>query len=248
MTNFIHEIDKYNSNISVITLNYDTLFEDSFNKFVIRNLYLSFCYDLMNFRYQYLSPESWLINPDEAMLLPSESSPKTIKFLKLHGSLNWFYCTVCNSLTIKPRYQKKLTSLDVDDDALNHATTKVFCPQDDARMLSLTTPPAYKKDLTHPVISKLLIEASNEVNVAKKIVFVGYSMPEADVHIKAILSRSGTQEKEIIVINPFMDEGCKNRYRQLNKDVTFIEKTFTDALADGDVKAILEKPTPPSEE
>lgn len=239
MSKLISKIKDINTNVSVITLNYDTLFEDSFSKYIVDNLYISFCYDLVNYRYQYLTPDSWLINPDEAMLLPDKSEPKTIKFLKLHGSLNWFYCNVCNSLMIKPRYHKRVTSLNTDCAEMDKDTTKLLCPQDGSRMLSLTTPPAYKKDLTHPVISNLLIEASNEISAAKKIVFIGYSMPEADVHIKAILSRAGTHGKKLVVINPFMDDNTKHRYQQLNKNIEFIEKTFTDVLNDGDMDTIL---------
>ena len=64
-------------------------------------------------------------------------------------------------------------------------------------------------------------------------------MPEADVHIKAILSRAGIKKREIYVINPFMDASVKNRYRQLNENVTFIEKTFGAAIDEGDIKRIL---------
>ena len=68
-----------------------------------------------------------------------------------------------------------------------------------------------------------------------------YSFPEADVHIKAILSRAGTHEKKLVVINPFMDDNTKHRYQQLNKNVEFIEKTFTDVLNDGDMDMILKR-------
>jgi hypothetical protein len=240
MTEFIKQIYANNTNTTVMTLNYDTLFEDSFSDFILNNFYLSYCYDLINYNYQHLNPDSWLFNPNAPMLLPKGSVPKTIKFLKLHGSLDWFYCSVCNSLMIQPLSIKK-TRPGAYDGSLDGMTAKLLCPRDDTRLWSLTTPPAYKKDLTHPVISNMLIEAGNELSVSKKIVFVGYSMPEADVHIKALLARAQVDEKELFVVSPSFTEDMRYRYLQLNKKVTFIEKTFSQALKEGDFIKILQK-------
>ena len=64
----IGQIHAENTNTSVITLNYDTLFEDSFPDFFVLNYYYSFCYELINYDYEYLSPESWFLNPMRPLL------------------------------------------------------------------------------------------------------------------------------------------------------------------------------------
>ena len=87
----------------------------------------------------------------------------------------------------------------------------------------------------------MLIEAGNELSICKKIVFVGYSMPEADVHIKALLARAQVSEKEIFVVSPSFTDDMKYRYLQLNKKVNFIEKTFSQAIDEGDFIKILKK-------
>ena len=64
-------------------------------------------------------------------------------------------------------------------------------------------------------------------------------MPEADVHIKAILTRENLKNKEIIIIDPFLDNAGKHRYLQLNKNAVFLEKTLENAIEDGEVLELL---------
>jgi len=235
----IEQIHTQNTNVSFITLNYDTLFEDSFNDFFVLNSYYSFCYELINYDYEYLSPASWFINPMRPILTPSNSAPRVIKLIKLHGSLNWLYCNVCNSLMVKLTNKERLLAGILEaahgsnDEEINN------CPRDGSLMRALITPPAYKKDLSHPVISSLLIEASHELRTARKVVFIGYSMPEADVHIKAILTRAGLQNKEVVVVDPFLNDSGKDRYRQMNKNAVFIRKSLEQTIDDGDILDLL---------
>lgn len=230
-----------NTNVSIVTLNYDTLFEDSFPEFFVLNYYYNFCYELINYDYEYLSPESWFINPLKPLLTPSGSTPHVLKLMKLHGSLNWLYCNVCNSLMVKLSNKETLLQSILES---THSTTTDSnkCPRDGSVMRALITPPAYKKDLSHPVITRLLIEAGHEVRAAKKVVFIGYSMPEADVHIKAILTRENLKNKEIVVIDPFLDNAGKRRYLQLNENAVFLEKTLENAIDDGEILELLKKP------
>lgn len=235
----IGQIHANNTNVSIITLNYDTLFEDSFIDYFIFNYYYSFCYELINYDYEYLMPTSWFINPLRPVLTPSGSVPQVLKLIKLHGSLNWLYCNVCNSLMVNLSNKETLLAGILDS---SHGITEKNanrCPRDGSLMQALITPPAYKKDLSHPVISRLMIEAGHELRAARKVVFVGYSMPEADVHIKAILTRENIKSKEVFVVDPFLNEAGIDRYRQLNQNTTFIKKSLEQTINDGEILAQL---------
>jgi type IV secretory pathway VirJ component len=51
-------------------------------------------------------------------------------------------------------------------------------------------------------MNKLISEAAREIKKAKKIVFIGYSFPEADVHIKALFMRNINKNTDIYVVDP----------------------------------------------
>ena len=244
---FWDHVWKNKPNMSCVTLNYDTYLEDSFVKYFPLNCYLNFSYDLMNFQYHLISPKDWWINPSEPLLTTTKFTPQVIKFIKIHGSLNWRYCNCCNQLIIRPwennfhlekgnpPWGEKTEARDSTDMAQGEIHQKASfesCPRDQNLLTTLITPPSYKKDLSHPVISKLLIEMADEIRAAEQVVFVGYSLPEADVHLKAVFAKSGISNKKVIVINPSDDPQMKRRFKSLSSKCEIIQKGFVDVMKD----------------
>lgn len=189
---FWDAVYKNNPNISVITLNYDTLLEQAFKSLFYKNFYIDYCLHLMNYeKYQELEKHHFWINPREPLPVKDEANPKLIKIIKVHGSLNWKYCNCCNQVLLTPWD----TKIDLQRNKFlgtsypEGETYEFYCPVDGNEFQTLIMPPTYVKNLSQTILASLRNEAAREIRCAKKIVFIGYSLSNADIHIKALLKK-----------------------------------------------------------
>ena len=72
----------------------------------------------------------------------------------------------------------------------------------------------------------MLDETAIEIRKVKKIIFIGYSFPEADVHIKALFRKNLKRDTKIHVIDPSLNDTIKSNYKNLSKNPIFYEKSF----------------------
>lgn len=240
---FWERAKEHSLNIGVISLNYDTLLDEAFDFLYPDVGYIDYCVNLMNYDWydkyhKEIEPFNWWINPREPVPVWEGGNPRPIKLIKLHGSLNWKYCNCCNQVLLTP-WQS-----DIDLNTMGfvrydytkgpHDSTPIEfrCPIDSTRFNTLILPPSHIKDLTHPVISQLRTEAAREIRCAKKLVFVGYSFPEADVHIKALFAKNKNPDSRIIVVNRTVNEPLKASYLSLDNKTIFEEVPFAEALED----------------
>jgi hypothetical protein len=63
-------------------------------------------------------------------------------------------------------------------------------------------------------------------------VFIGYSLPEADIHMKAILKKSLRPETDIFVVNVDKSDNFRFRFKGLSKHVQFVMSSFEDFVRD----------------
>ena len=238
---FWEAIKRHNRNISVITLNYDTLLEQAFKPLYSETGYIDYCIHLMNYeKHDVLKDFQFWVNPQEPILAEPSENPSPFKIIKLHGSLNWKYCTCCN--------QALLTTWDrnIDLDSGNFVgytqpeqkKYEYICPMDGTEFETLILPPSYVKILNNPVISRLFGEASREIRAARRIVFIGYSLSDGDVHVKALLKKHLHPDVALIAINPTSSESVRHRYSALSQNTHFYQKTFEDLVQN---EAIMKK-------
>ncbi len=232
---FWQGIQKHNSNVSIITLNYDTLLEQSF-EFLFKHFgYIDYCLPLMNYEKTVrLKPFNFWINPREPVVVEENEQPVSIKIIKVHGSLNWKYCNCCNQLLLTP-WDRMIDLKKGKFLGYTYPDLKEYeyvCPLDGTDFQTLIMPPSFVKTLNHPIISQLLNEAAREIRNTKKIVFVGYSLSDADVHIKALFKKQLQNDVEVYVINSRITDNLKRKYLSLNKKIKFIEKSFEDMVFD----------------
>lgn len=247
-------IAETNRNVSVITMNYDTFIDESFDFLYPNKAYIDYCIELMNYHhYHKLNAFDWWVNPREPLPVWEGEEPKPIKVIKVHGSLNWKYCNCCNQVLLTAwDTQIDLESMGfkgyIDASCENPKTVEfnLTCPLDGNRFDTFIVPPSHIKNLTHPVINKLLDEAAIEIKKVAKIIFIGYSFPEADVHIKALFRKNMKTGTEIHVVNPDLNPTIKSNYRSLSASTHFYEKTFENFIVDDLVHLInpLNKSTP----
>lgn len=230
---FWEAIKKYNSNISIITLNYDTLLEQAFDFLFKNHGYIDYCIQLMNYEsLPELQKFNFWINPREPIAVNLNENPTPYKILKLHGSLNWKYCKCCNQTLLTPWDR----TIDLNRGKFLGYTYpdkeeyEFLCPIDGTEFQTLIMPPTYLKTIHHPIISQLFTEASREIRATKKIIFIGYSLSSSDVHIKALFKKQMNSELELIVVNPKRKESLELNYRSLTKNLKFIYLSFEELI------------------
>jgi len=133
-----------------------------------------------------------------------------VKLLKLHGSLNWLLCPRCQRIYVK-FYQK--IAMNPFNGISNHSCRhcdKNFGKESSHRLVSNLIMPTYLKDLTNPQYKIIWQNAGIELSEAKKIVFIGYSLPQADFEMRQLLARMVDKKTEIEVVDIRGDKNPDN--------------------------------------
>lgn len=146
---------------SLISLNYDLLLDNALHK---GGLTPNYCLDFLDFGG----------DPGHQTVVGAHPARGDIKLFKLHGSINWGYCPSCYT-TVFTR-DKKIASDQV-------------CPTCDGLLSALIVPPTPMKVPPSPFLSALWKKAEWELKQAKEIVFIGYSLSDADANIRYLLFR-----------------------------------------------------------
>jgi NAD-dependent SIR2 family protein deacetylase len=232
---FWKAIQRNNSNISIVTLNYDTLLEQAFEFLFKNHGYIDYCIPLMNYEpIPELQNFNFWINPREPVSINPDENPIPFKIIKVHGSLNWKYCNCCNQTLLTP-WDRTIDLKRGKFLGYTYPEKKEYefvCPIDGTDFSTLIMPPTYLKTIHHPIISQLMNEAGREIRATRKIVFIGYSLSSSDVHIKALFKKRISPEVEIIVVNPKQKESLELNYKSLTKNVRFIYSSFEEFLND----------------
>jgi hypothetical protein len=141
--------------------------------------------------------------------------------LKPHGSLNWYKGTeidvVSQSKRIEIFHHK-------DEQKCVHAFKhpRDIKSKSGKRYPPLIIPPTYLKDFRPSIFRQLWKNCTDVLSTPKRVVFLGYSLPEADLHAQFIfrcgfynqihgrLKADGTRHKptgpaEVIIVNPAKD-------------------------------------------
>jgi hypothetical protein len=130
-----------------------------------------------------------------------------VKLLKLHGSLNWLQCPRCLRLYVD--FDNKIAVNQYQyREKCRHCQAN-FENSDSHILTSNLIMPTFLKNLTNPQYKIIWQNAGIELSEATKIVFIGYSLPQADFEMRQLLSRMIRHNAEIEVV----DYGRKNSLR-----------------------------------
>lgn len=105
-----------------------------------------------------------------------------VPLLKLHGSLNWLYCPTCNELD---HYRGEKIVAQLPDG--QHIAT---CGPCNGSRVPILIPPTFFKVMSNIFLQQIWKRAEEKLLGAERIIFCGYSFPDADLHIKYLLKRA----------------------------------------------------------
>ncbi len=174
--------------VSVISLNWDSLIEDTIYD-CIRSIDAYKKIDV-----DYCSYTTPLQNgcPHTPSIIQKAKKIYNIKVLKLHGSINWLLCPNCNRLHTGLGSKESMWNLYVVPrkcaycKALSEENEIIKIP--DLEPLFIT--PTFNKVFNNTHIQMVWHNAHVEIAEADKIVFIGYSLPEADYHFRTLIKRA----------------------------------------------------------
>jgi hypothetical protein len=144
--------------------------------------------------------------------------------LKLHGSLGWTFCPGCNRLDIgiaeNDRRFAKVLDLLYQEVNLNekYACRGSPCTTCATYVRPIMITPSFRKDYRNPHITRVWYKAEEALRVAKRVIFVGYSLPDDDVEVIYLLKKSlrhlQSAQIEVVSRSP-SDSDVAKRYRVL---------------------------------
>ena len=104
--------------------------------------------------------------------------------LKIHGSLNWLYCPKCREIDITMAEKGGVDQMGREEKlmCLNPYCTEMYEPL-------IVTPTMYKI-YDNPFISKSWALAEAAIAGSSELIFIGYSLQEADFHLRSMLIKA----------------------------------------------------------
>lgn len=133
-----------------------------------------------------------------------------VKLLKLHGSMNWLHCPKCQRVFVK-FYEKVAGDIIFHNEHCRHCKTNFSENNNNSlKLRSNLIMPTFLKDLNNFQIKLIWQNAGVELSEADKIVFIGYSLPQADFELRQLLSRMVKNQVDIDVVLSKYDEPVKD--------------------------------------
>ncbi len=145
-------------------------------------------------------------------LTPLPAAPKgalpAVPLLKLHGSFNWLFCSRCTHL------------LAMDGDSLAYSEVH-SCPMcggkgrgPESTVTTETIAPTFIKSYGRLHYAQVWDAAAKELQKADEVIFIGYSLPDDDFEVRALLARNLPSSARVLAILRESDEGAvADRYR-----------------------------------
>ena len=121
-----------------------------------------------------------------------------IKLLKLHGSINWLNCPYCGRLFVDYEEDIAINELSFDCSCSECKKNKML--KKTPQMNSILITPTFLKDLNNLHLKNIWHNALIELIEADKIVFIGYSFPDADFEMRCLLKKAIQVNTEIEVV------------------------------------------------
>lgn len=168
--------DQKGDPFSIVSLNWDTIPEYFINKISNDMGYDKVKVDYTVYDYAH----------DHVKRLPSihlkVQDYYNIKIAKIHGSVNWGYCSSCGRLYVKHSNTTPPVFYEKDDSTCKECTG--------TKLKRLIITPTFMKDLNNTHLRMTWHNALMDLQQAKRIIFIGYSFPLADFEFRYMLTKA----------------------------------------------------------
>jgi hypothetical protein len=160
------------------------------------------------------------------LLMLGKANGFNVKLLKIHGSLNWLQCNLCGRLYVS--FSEKIGLLESSDIYCRHCKENF---KEEVQLQRNTIMPTFVKDFSNHQYKLIWQNAGIELSESSHIVFIGYSLPQADYEIRQLLSRMVRKDAKITVvtlkkgINDVEYDNLQSRYRIFfgNREIEFFD-------------------------
>ena len=210
-----------------ITLNYDTLLDESLIgarsvEGHDEHVGADYCLMTTTGRFTLNSDED---NLDHLRLYDFAHSRSPVKLLKLHGSISWGFCPRCRMMVgpYKGAASQKLGG------------AQEKCPDHGIHLQTLIIPPSWGKDYRVHSIQSVWERARIKLLEAERVVFIGYSLPEADQEVRYLLKTGLYREDEpppfIYVVDQEGRSEAEKRYQRFFGELEYQPIAFRGYLS-----------------
>jgi NAD-dependent SIR2 family protein deacetylase len=200
--------------LSIITTNYDVVIE----KRLYARLDAQEIPDLIDFGL------SWrAVDGADAAATQSRPSAPWLGLYKLHGSLDWLRCPLCDHIYIDPaRTIFRGDGGRALSDSSPERTASCVCGYRPLRHIIVA--PSMIRDVRNPNLLTIWHSALEALRTADEWIVIGYSMPPEDVAIRAMLVRAYRGRRgppRVRLVELGQNAEVENRYRLLFPDLEF---------------------------
>ncbi|MFY8097264.1 MAG: hypothetical protein ACOVMH_05550 [Flavobacterium sp.] len=172
--------------VSVISTNWDILLDNSLNKLIGNYIRATEQKAVVDYCCHISSHDKHNHNIKPGLEILGQGG-FNIKLLKLHGSYNWLQCPRC--LRVYIDFNEKLVVSQFEQKVrCRHCNTN-FGNHESHILTSNLIMPTFLKDFSNPQYKLIWQNAGVELSEATKVVFIGYSLPQADFEMRQLLSR-----------------------------------------------------------
>lgn len=213
--------------ISVISTNWDILLDNSIKKQIEYDSHKGVvdycCYISSLHDDDTIKPGLWALGKGKY----------NVKLLKIHGSMNWLSCPKCQRLYVA--FYDKIAEYGIYKNRFCKHCSRNFKENRTVAtaLRSNLIMPTFLKDLNNFQIKLIWQNAGVELSEASKVVFIGYSLPQADYELRQLLSRMIPHNCDIEVVmrdenddksGKVDDEQVKRNNEMLNRYTIFFGK------------------------
>lgn len=192
----INQIFEKKENATIITTNWDNIFEKKFsincdefnnNKKNNKKIYPDYCFESFSVE-----------NGNMNSISVSNKRNSFVNILKLHGSISWLECPRCKRMFID--YKKDIAMYGFGGTVCPICQREFGHKKESPQLKSIIITPTFIKSLDNLCLKNIWHRAFLEISSASKIVFVGYSFPDADYEMRSLLKKSINQKASIEVV------------------------------------------------
>jgi hypothetical protein len=212
---------KLQDNDTIITFNWDMLLDNV----LMRDKILDVCYggkggELRGQYYQFMFRLSaWGEQTIDGISIRkpySEWNPDIGYYLKMHGSIDWFFCSNESCRGWRKTFP------------LSHPSQAHYCSECHEPLESLLIPPVLNKEYRqYPIIRKIWNLAAKEISLTNELIIWGYSLPPTDFYSLWLLRQARESPiQRLSVINPNVTSKGRLRRRHQVLGVSFVRRFY----------------------